>query len=151
MAALLVLALHLRFQPGVRQPICEKAPQHDSRRPSLLTAATREVVMTVLTSTGTVTVNAAFLEEIKEVNQELWQLLGDLRHRCQRPVAPGHCRLLIDKLCQLRDQLALHFALEEAYGYFENPVEVAPQLSRAAGRLLEEHKTLYLDFCDIAE
>src|SRR4051794_20392387 len=69
----------------------------------------REVVMTVVTSTGTVTVNAAFLQEIKEVNQELWSLLADLRHRCQRPIAPSQCRLLIDKLCQLRDQLALHF------------------------------------------
>ena len=50
--------------------------------------------MTVITSTGTVTVNAAFLQEIKEVNQELWSLLADLRHRCQRPIAPGHCRQL---------------------------------------------------------
>lgn len=107
--------------------------------------------MTVLVQTATLTVNAAFLQEIKEVDQDLWQLLSDLRHRCQRPIAPGQCRLLIDKLCQLRDQLALHFALEEAYGYFENPVDVAPQLSRAAERLREEHKTLYLDFCDIAE
>jgi hypothetical protein len=107
--------------------------------------------MTVLTLTGTVTVNAAFLQEIKEVNTELWQLLGDLRHRCQRPIAPGQCRLLIDKLCQLRDQLALHFSLEEAYGYFDDPVDVAPQLSRMAGRLREEHKSLYLEFCEVAD
>jgi hypothetical protein len=99
--------------------------------------------MTVITTTGTVTVNAAFLQEIKEVNQELWSLLADLRHRCQR--------LLIDKLCQLRDQLALHFSLEEAYGYFEDPVEVAPQLSRQAEILRSEHKELYLDFCDLVE
>jgi hypothetical protein len=111
----------------------------------------KEVDMTALTTTATLTVNAAFLQEIKEVNQELWELLAELRHRCQRPVAPGQCRLLIDKLCQLRDQLALHFALEEAYGYFEDPVEVAPQLSRAAERLREEHKTLYVDFCDLVE
>ncbi|MCI0360065.1 MAG: hypothetical protein L0211_16430, partial [Planctomycetaceae bacterium] len=64
--------------------------------------------MSVATLTATVTVNAAFLQEIKEVNQELWSLLSELRHRCQRPLAPAHCRLLIDKLCQLRDQLALH-------------------------------------------
>jgi hypothetical protein len=104
-----------------------------------------------LARTATLTVNAAFLQEIKEVNQELWQLLGDLRHRCQRPIAPGHCRLLIDRLCQLRDQLALHFSLEEAYGYFEDPISVAPQLGRAAERLRDEHKTLYVDFCDLAE
>ena len=107
--------------------------------------------MPVITSTGTVTVNAAFLQEIKEVNQELWALLAELRHRCQRPIAPGHCRALIDKLCQLRDQLALHFSLEEAYGYFDDPVDVAPQLSRDAERLRAEHKELYLDFCDLVE
>lgn len=107
--------------------------------------------MTVSTLTGTVTVNAAFLEEIKEVNTELWQLLCDLSHRCQRPIAPGSCRTLIDKLCQFRDQLALHFALEEAYGYFEDPVDVAPQLSRQADQLRAEHKGLYLDVCDLVD
>jgi hypothetical protein len=107
--------------------------------------------MSVITTTGTVTVNAAFMQEIKEVNQELWSLLDFLRHRCQRPIAPGQSRMLIDKLCQLRDQLALHFSLEEAYGYFEDPVEVAPQLGRAAERLRSEHKGLYVDFCDLVE
>ena len=107
--------------------------------------------MVVATLTGTLTVNAAFLQEIKEVNQELWQLLGDLRHRCQRPIAPGQCRSHIDKLCQLRDQLALHFSLEEAYGYFDEPVDVAPQLSCQAEKLRGEHKELYLDLCDLVE
>lgn len=105
----------------------------------------------VVTSTGTVTVNAAFLQEIKQVNQELWDLLREMRHRCQRPIAPGHCRLLIDRLCQLRDQLALHFSLEEAYGYFDDPLDVAPQLSRQAEHLRAEHKELYLDLCDLVE
>ncbi|MEX2176431.1 MAG: hemerythrin domain-containing protein [Pirellulaceae bacterium] len=107
--------------------------------------------MSVATLTGTVTVNAAFLQEIKEVNQELWTLLSDLRHRCQRPLAPGHSRLLIDKLCQLRDQLALHFALEEAYGYFDDPLDVAPRLCGQAEHLRAEHKGLYLDFCQLVD
>jgi hypothetical protein len=107
--------------------------------------------MSVATLTGTLTVNAAFLQEIKEVNQELWSLLDELRHRCLRPLAPGQCRHLIDKLCQLRDQLALHFALEEAYGYFEDPVYVAPRLSRQAQQLRDEHKRLYLDFCQLVD
>jgi hypothetical protein len=107
--------------------------------------------MNVVTTTGTVTVNAAFLQEIKEVNQELWSLLAELRHRCQRPLAPGACRHLIDRLCQFRDQLALHFSLEEAYGYFDGPVEVAPQLSDLADRLRDEHKSLYMDLCDIVD
>ena len=107
--------------------------------------------MSVATLTGTVTVNAAFLQEIKEVNQELWSLLAELRHRCQRPLAPTQCRHLMDKLCQLRDQLALHFALEEAYGYFEDPVYVAPRLSRQAEQLRDEHKGLYLDLCELVD
>ena len=127
-------------------------PQHSSPRlPFLAAAGHKEVAMTVLTQTATVTVNAAFLQEIKEVNQELWMLQADLRHRFQRPVAPGHCRFLVDKLCLLRDQLALHFSLEEAYGYFDDPVDVAPQLSRAADRLRGEHKGLYLDLCELVE
>ena len=105
--------------------------------------------MSTATATGTFTVNAAFLAEIKEVNQELWQLVADLRHRCSRPIAPGQCRQLIDKLCLLRDQLALHFALEESYGYFEDPVHVAPHLSTQCERLRCEHKRLYQDLCEL--
>jgi hypothetical protein len=128
-----------------------RAPTSLATDRTLLAVASEEVVMTVVTSTGTVTVNAAFLQEIKEVNAELWALLEDLRHRCQRPIAPAHCRTLIDKLSQFRDQLALHFSLEEAYGYFEDPVDVAPQLSRQAEQLRAEHRDLYLAFCDLGE
>ena len=105
----------------------------------------------VVTLTGTVTVNAAFLQEIKEVNQELWASLRDLSHRCQRPIAPAHGRHLIDKMCQLRDQLALHFSLEEAYGYFDDPVDVAPQLSRRAEHLRSEHREIYSELCDLID
>lgn len=107
--------------------------------------------MHVTTTTATLTVNAAFLEEIKEVHQELWQLLDDLRHRVTRPIAPQLCRSLIDRFELLRDQLALHFALEEAYGYFEDPVQVAPRLSEQAEGLRSQHQDLYADFCDLLE
>lgn len=107
--------------------------------------------MSVTTLTSTVTVNAAFLQEIKEVNQELWHLLAELRHRCQRPIASGMCRQIVDKLCELRDQLALHFALEEAYGYFDDPVDVAPQLCRRADALRSEHKGLYSDLSALVD
>lgn len=107
--------------------------------------------MAVVTATGTVTVNAAFLQEIKDVNQELWALLRELRHRCQRFIAPAHGRHLIDKMSQLRDQLALHFSLEEAYGYFDDPADVAPQLCCKADRLRSEHKDIFTDLCDIIE
>lgn len=107
--------------------------------------------MAVSVLTSTVTINAAFFQEIKEVNQELWQLLADLRHRCQRPIAPGSTRRLMDQLVDLRDQLALHFALEEAYGYFDDPVDVAPQLCRQADALRGEHKDLYSHLSTIVD
>lgn len=101
--------------------------------------------------TRTVTVNAAFLQEIKEVNKELWQRLQEMQHRCQRPIAPASCRHIVQRLSQLRDQLALHFALEEAYGYFDDPVDVAPRLSFAAEQLRNEHRQLYMDLTGIVE
>src|SRR6185295_2152678 len=97
------------------------------------------------------TVNPAFLQEIKEVNQELWESFADLRHRCSRPLGPGMCRHLVDWLSELRDQLALHFALEEAYGYFDEPLEVAPQLGEKAERLRGEHRDLYSEFSDLVD
>jgi len=107
--------------------------------------------MAVLTTTATVTVNPAFLQEIKEVNQELWQSFAELRHRCSRPVAPAMCRHLVDWLCELRDQLALHFALEEAYGYFDEPLHVAPQLGEKADKLRSEHRDLYSEFSSLVD
>ena len=107
--------------------------------------------MSSVVMTRTVTVNAAFLQEIKEVNTEFWHRLEELRHRCQRPIAPANCRHLVERLSQLRDQLALHFALEEAYGYFDDPVDVAPRLSYAAENLRSEHRSLYLDLTNIVE
>jgi hypothetical protein len=107
--------------------------------------------MSSVVMTGTVTVNAAFLQEIKEVNQDLWQRLDEMRHRCQRPIAPASCRQLVEKLSELRDQLALHFALEEAYGYFDDPADVAPRLSHAAESLRNEHRRLYMDLTRIVD
>ena len=107
--------------------------------------------MSSVVMTRTVTVNAAFLQEIKDVNQELWQRLEELRHRCQRPIAPVNCRHLVERMSQLRDQLALHFALEEAYGYFDDPVDVAPRLSHAAETLRSEHRELYMQLTHIVD
>lgn len=110
--------------------------------------------MSVVCSTAVVTINPAFFQEIKEVNQELWHILNALRERCAVSIAIHHRRGLCDLLQELRDQLALHFALEEAYGYFQDPVAAAPQLSDRAEKLRDEHRELYLDlsaFADEAE
>lgn len=102
--------------------------------------------------TSTLTINAAFLREIKEVNEDLWRQLAGVRDICcEETEVRGHARQLPDVLAQLRDQLAMHFALEEAYGYFEDPVAVAPRLNATAGALRDEHSSLYSSICDVLE
>ena len=104
------------------------------------------------TMTKTVTVNAAFLQEIKEDNQRLRQLQSELRgiygHR--RPFGLSRF-VLIDFLENYRDQLATHFALEEAFGYFDDPVDVAPHISEEVESLRSEHGDLYEAICGIVE
>ncbi|MFV1965918.1 MAG: hemerythrin domain-containing protein [Pirellulaceae bacterium] len=108
--------------------------------------------MATASSTRTVTVNAAFLQEIKEVHDELWQLLERLHNLVSEPMTERKQRQrLIDHLEQLRDQLALRFALEEAYGYFDDPAYVAPQLCEQASELRAEHRDLYSSACEVAD
>jgi len=108
--------------------------------------------MATASTTRTVTVNAAFLLEIKEVHDELWQLLAKLRQAVSEPMrARGQRRRLIADLEHLRDQLALHFALEEAYGYFDDPAYVAPRLCERAMELRAQHRQLYTMVCGIVE
>jgi hypothetical protein len=99
-----------------------------------------------------VTINAAFLQEIKEVNEALWELLAEAREACLRVTeAKSDRRHLAGLFGRLRDQLAMHFALEEAFGYFEDPVSVAPHLSQRANDLRGQHGRLYVLIRDLAE
>ena len=103
-------------------------------------------------ATRTVTVNAAFFQEIKEVNQDLWRSLRVLKRQCARPSAIlNHQKTFLACFEEARDQLALHFALEEAFGYFDDPVDVAPQLCDQAFALRSEHGPLYLEFCELVD
>lgn len=103
------------------------------------------------TQTATVTINAAFLQEIKEDNRELRQVLHKIATIASRPRLAVRPRHLVGLLQQLRDQLAMHFALEEAYGYFEDAVSVAPWLCCAAEELRGQHTELFLDICGIVD
>jgi iron-sulfur cluster repair protein YtfE (RIC family) len=103
------------------------------------------------TATATVTVNAAFFHEIKDDNVRLRDLLeaARLANECcdvRRSERQSLARLLSD----LRDQLGLHFSLEEAYGYFEDAVDAAPQLAQRAEALRREHHDLYAEACRLA-
>jgi hypothetical protein len=108
--------------------------------------------MTTENRTSTVTINAAFLQEIKEVNEDLWRLLDEVKHLCSDAhYVQLQGRRVVDRIAELRDQLAMHFALEEAYGYFDDPLRVAPRLSIAASQLRDEHQLLYTRIRDLAD
>lgn len=93
--------------------------------------------------TSTVTLNAAFLNDVKELNRALHGRLEDLFQICQQPIAWGKHREVVDSLAQLRDDLAMHFSIEESLGYFTDPLECAPWLCDEAAKLLSQHDRLY--------
>lgn len=108
--------------------------------------------MAVATLTKTLVVNPAFLQEIKDSNPDLWDLVSQLEGIGQvldepAPILRRLTRLLDD----LRDQLALQFSLEESYGY----IEVSSPASRVTGELAilahSQHTMLYLQLSDLAE
>ena len=103
-------------------------------------------------STATITLNAAFFQEIKEDNSELRPLLVDTRAALVGSASlRGRWKHFVVLLGDLRDHLAMYFALEEAYGYFENPMITAPRLSRGATILRAQHQTLYSEICVLTE
>jgi hypothetical protein len=103
------------------------------------------------TVTKTITINAAFLQEIKEDNTDLRRQLNRTRELLSGEPSRIRPRDLVEMLGELRDQFALHFALEEAYGYFEDAVDAAPWLHRQAEALRDEHRHLFLDLCHLED
>jgi hypothetical protein len=92
------------------------------------------------------------LREIKEDHRELRRLLDEtvnLLSRASRARMPP--QRVVALLERLRDQFALHFALEEAFGYFEDAISVAPRLSARADALRGEHRTLFVEICHVAD
>ena len=105
-----------------------------------------------VTTIQTLTINPAFLQEIKNDNQQLRQLLGQLDGVCpaSRPVLPDPERL-VELLGQLRDQIAFHFSLEEAYGYFDDPTSIEAGVGERAEQLRAQHASLYQEIADLAD
>ncbi|MBM4000357.1 MAG: hemerythrin domain-containing protein [Planctomycetes bacterium] len=107
---------------------------------------------TIDTLTRTITVNPAFLQEIKEAHRELWAVLADCRRLSETPIhGRRRANEFAERLRELCDRLAFHFSLEEAYGYFEEPVRAAPRLVRRCERLRDEHAVLYVDLAQLAD
>lgn len=98
----------------------------------------------------TITLAPAFMQEIKEDDLRLKNLLSDFRHLVARwPLTDSERQELASLVSDVRDRAAFHFALEEAYGYFEDPVAVAPRLCERVDRLRAEHGELFADICSI--
>ena len=103
-------------------------------------------------SSAPVAVNPAFLSEIKEINQALADDIGRLQRLAACPsVIRRHARAFVRKLETLRDDLAMHFSLEEFFGYLDDPVAAAPRLCERADGLRQEHSILYEQLCGIVE
>ena len=105
-------------------------------------------------SLDTLVINAAFLQEIKDCNPNLWQVQHQLRQVCESDQEPGVvARLLVQLLDDFRDRLSMQFALEESYGYQSASAGsidamVSPEMVSKAH---QQHCHLYLEICDLAE
>lgn len=108
--------------------------------------------MGVTTSAKTLTVNSAFLQEIKDSNVNLWQSLEQLVAVCQsREERARRLRQLVPILSEVRDLLALQFALEETYGYMEVPSAIAPVNNHLLQDIRSQHCALYLMVNELVE
>ncbi len=99
----------------------------------------------------TVSINAAFLQEIKEDHHELRQLMHHTASMLRVGMSEQDQPRLTEMLVKMRDQLAMHFTLEEAYGYFEDAIEAAPHLNRQAEKLRAEHPLLFNELCGLVD
>lgn len=102
--------------------------------------------------TRRLTVNAAFLKDIKDDNHDLKEILDQIAPLSEHPqTAVNHWTELVELLESLCDQLALHFSLEEAYGYFDDAVNHAPQLTACAELLRSQHAKLFQTIRGLAD
>lgn len=102
--------------------------------------------------TRRLTVNAAFLKDIKDDNRDLKILIDRMKVLTQPlQAAANHWPELIQLFADLRDQLALHFGLEEAYGYFDLAIDSDAELSICADTLRSQHAGLFEEVRHLAE
>ena len=89
-------------------------------------------------------INPAFLQEIKQDNHDLKRIVDRLAVTTQSSaIAANHWQELTGLWTRLRDQLAMHFGLEEAYGYFDLIADADRPLMAVAERLKGQHAELF--------
>ena len=100
-----------------------------------------------------VTINVAFLSEIKE-DFGFRDLLKEVQGRL-KPSAPLETTLSAQVaaqiLSELRDELETYFALEEFYGYFGFAAAENPKISQEAAQLHTGHETLFLELSAVVD
>jgi hypothetical protein len=100
---------------------------------------------TAKSSATAVTINAAFFEEIKEAHVEVSAKMDEILRAGRRGSwTESRCSRLTEQLDQLVELVGLYFALEEAYGYFDDPVYVSACYSDRVHQLRDEHRGLFL-------
>lgn len=97
-----------------------------------------------------VTMNVAFLREIKEDNVHFNELLEAVRLSLEVG-GEVRVRVLAELLGRLRDELETHFALEEFYGYFRDSAQKNQQVGSVASKLCQEHETLFVQLNELVE
>jgi iron-sulfur cluster repair protein YtfE (RIC family) len=100
-----------------------------------------------------VTINVAFLQEIKE-DFGFRDLLNSVYYKF-KPVHSGDLLPRPHEAAQLlgdlRDELETYFALEDFYGYFNQSTVNNPRVAQAAGELRGDHERLFLKLNRIVE
>ncbi len=103
-------------------------------------------------SSGAVTINAAFFEEIKEAHLEVDVLAKQIVRLGGHPEwTESVCQELTDHLNRLVELVRCYFSLEETYGYFEDPVFVGAAYSQRVSDLRAEHKSLLAEVNQLSD
>jgi hypothetical protein len=115
------------------------------RKTTMASIGTRSRAMT--------SVNAAFLQEVKDSNLQLWTALRKIRNLRNEAGANNlKSRIFVSSLGELRDAIALEFSLEETYGYIESvSVPPLPYGCADAGTAKAQHCELYLQLHELCE
>jgi hypothetical protein len=97
------------------------------------------------------TINAAFLQEIKEANAPVWESLHGLRRQTSDIRKPDAINNWVFRLTDFRRQLSNEFALEETYGYISKAPRQHIMVGVDPNQTLKQHRELYLHLVDICE
>ena len=104
------------------------------------------------TQQKTTVVNAAFLQEVKDSNEELWIVFKQLRRIAPSSNDPKTCcKQLVDCLSELRDCVGLQFSLEETYGFITAACESKAASLLNAEHARQQHRELYLQLHELCE